>query len=126
MAATYQQRVVYEAVGKLGTHPPAEDVYEQVAKHHPTISKSTVYRNLNQLTAEGKLLNIGKIDGVTRYDHNCQAHYHFECKACKRIFDIEGRVSDIYEHVKCPEGFDMQEHVLNFRGVCRECCGIES
>ena len=121
MGATYQQRVIYEAVGELNTHPRAEDVYEHVAKQHPTISKATVFRNLNQMASTGKLLNIGKIDGFTRYDHNCHPHYHFECGACQRIFDVEGYLPDISSQVECPEGFDVQEHVIHFKGVCRDC-----
>ena len=121
MRATYQHRAVYEAVGDLNTHPRAEDVYEHVAKQHPTIGRATVYRKLNQLADEGKLVNIGKIGGVTRYDHNCHPHYHFECRDCKCVFDIEGYITDIYSQVDCPEGFDVQEHVIYFRGICKEC-----
>ena len=118
--ATYQQRIICEAVQET-SHPRAEDVYGHVVKQHPNISKATVHRNLNQMVAEGKLLNIGKIDGFTRYDHNCHPHYHFECGMCKRIFDVEGYIADICRQVECPEGFTVQEHVINFRGICREC-----
>ena len=121
MGVTYQQRVIYEAVGELNTHPCADDVYEHVAKQHPTISKATVYRNLNQMASTGKLLNIGKIDGVTRYDHNCHPHYHFECWECRCVYDVEGYVPDICIQVKYPEGFDVKEHTIHFKGVCKDC-----
>ena len=121
MKATYQQRVIHQAVKELGTHPRAEHVYEHVAKEHPTIGRATVYRNLNRMAAEGKILDIGKIDGITRYDHNCHEHYHFECKTCKQVFDIDGGVIDICEHIEAPMGFDVQEHVTYFRGICNNC-----
>jgi len=121
MADTYQKRVIYEAVTDLGSHPSAEHVYEHVAKQHPTISKATVFRNLNQMAGLGKLTNIGKIDGVARYDHNCHPHYHFECVACKQIYDVEGHINDIQRQVEWPEGFNMQEHVVSFRGLCKKC-----
>ena len=118
---TYQQRVIHEAVGALATHPRAEDVYEQVKKQHPTIGRATVYRNLHRMAAEGQLLDIGKIDGVTRYDHNTHPHYHFECKVCKKVYDIDGQLQDLCQQVSSPEGFDVQEHVTYFRGLCAGC-----
>ena len=121
MRATYQQRVIYEAVHQLNTHPRAEDVYNHVAKQHPTIGRATVYRNLNQMVAAGKLLNIGKMGDGTRYDQNCHPHYHFKCKSCGRVFDVEGFIRDIYSQVRYPEGFHIDEHVIHFYGVCQEC-----
>ncbi|MCL2527890.1 MAG: transcriptional repressor [Defluviitaleaceae bacterium] len=121
MKATYQQRVIHEAVSELGTHPKAEDVYDHVAKVHPTISRATVFRNLTQLAEAGKLLNIGKIDGVTRYDHNCHHHYHFECRVCKRIFDVDECILSIDTQVESPKGFYIEDHVVYFRGVCKVC-----
>jgi len=121
MKATFQQRVIYEAVGELGTHPKAEHIYEHVAKIHPTISRATVFRNLNLLAEAGKLLNIGKIDGVTRYDHNIHPHYHFECRVCKCIFDVEGFLPDVSQQVPCPEGFKYEAHIIHFYGVCNGC-----
>ena len=121
MKATYQQRVIYEAVSELGNHPKAEHVYEHVMLKHPTISRATVFRNLNQLAEANKLLNIGKIDGVTRYDHNLHSHYHFECKICKQVSDMEGYISDMHKHIECPVGFHVDEHVLHFRGICAMC-----
>ena len=125
MRATYQNRVIFEAVGELGTHPRAEDVYEHVIRQHPTISRATIFRNLNQLAQEGKLLNIGKIDGVTRYDHNCHPHYHFECKNCKLIFDMGGYLPEVHLQISCPDGFDVEEHVIQFRGMCKDCKNTE-
>ena len=43
---TIQKQLVLEAVAQLHNHPTAEQVYAQVVKEHPTISKATVYRNL--------------------------------------------------------------------------------
>ena len=39
---TIQKQLVLEAVAQLHNHPTAEQVYAQVVKAHPTISKATV------------------------------------------------------------------------------------
>ena len=38
---TIQKQLVLEAVAQLHNHPTAEQVYAQVVKAHPTISKAT-------------------------------------------------------------------------------------
>ena len=43
---------------KLKCHPTADEVYAQVSSEHPTISRGTVYRNLNQLMADGEIIGV--------------------------------------------------------------------
>ena len=47
---TIQRSLVLEAVNRLHCHATADEVYEEIIKEHPTISKATVYRNLNLLS----------------------------------------------------------------------------
>ena len=46
---TIQRQIVLQAVNQLHNHPTADAIYAFIAAQHPTISKATVYRNLNQL-----------------------------------------------------------------------------
>jgi len=121
MRSTLQQRVIYDAVCELGSHPSAEQVYEYVAVSHPTIGKSTVYRNLSQMAEIGKLLNLGKFNSVTRYDHNLHNHYHFECITCGAIYDVEGFMPDISGKVIKMGDFEIYSHDIVFRGKCKAC-----
>ena len=45
---TVQRQLVAETILNLD-HPNAEQVYEEIVKNHPHVSKATVYRNLNLL-----------------------------------------------------------------------------
>lgn len=51
---TIQRQIVLQAVNQLHNHPTADAIYAVIAAQHPTISKATVYRNLNQLAAQGR------------------------------------------------------------------------
>ena len=53
---TVQRQIVLQAVRSLHDHPTADSVYAVVAAEHPSISKATVYRNLNQLALQGEIL----------------------------------------------------------------------
>ena len=55
---TIQKQLVLDAVFRLANHPTAEEVYAEVARSHPTVSKATVYRNLGSLSEDGLLRHI--------------------------------------------------------------------
>ena len=118
---TVQRQLILDAVRELDIHATAEQVYAQVVKKHPSISKATVYRNLSQMSDAGELLNIGNFYGSTHYDHNCHQHYHFICDGCRRIFDIDARLPDVSAEMTGMNGFEIKGHNLSFNGLCRDC-----
>ena len=75
---TIQKKLVLDAVLRLADHPTAEQVYAEVVKEHPTVSKATVYRNLNVLSQSGVLRHIPMPDGADRFDHRLTPHAHIE------------------------------------------------
>ena len=46
---TIQRSLVFEAVNRLQCHATADEIYEDIVREHPHISRATVYRNLNML-----------------------------------------------------------------------------
>ncbi len=118
---TVQKQLILNAVGELDIHATAEQVYEHVARTHPSMSKATVYRNLRLMAEAGELLNIGTFSGSTHYDHRCHEHSHFQCECCKRVFDVEGDFSDVRERAGKTPGINVTSCTLLFSGVCHEC-----
>ncbi|MCL2205532.1 MAG: transcriptional repressor [Treponema sp.] len=118
---TIQRQVIFEAVKKLNMHATAEQVYDYVVLEHPSISKATVYRNLNQMVEANELITIGNLSGAAHFDHNCHKHYHFVCDDCKRIFDVDIPLPGIYNQITSVEGFEIKDHNLNLSGLCRDC-----
>ena len=55
---TIQRTLVLEAVNTLQCHATADEIYEAIAKEHPSVSKATVYRNLNLLSEMGEIRKI--------------------------------------------------------------------
>ena len=48
---TFQKSLVYETVCALHHHPTAIEIYEELHKAHPTVSRATVYRILGTLSS---------------------------------------------------------------------------
>ena len=118
---TIQRQLILGAVKELDIHATAEQIIEHLTHNYPSIGRATVYRNLSQMADSGELLRAGSFYGSTHYDHNCQEHYHFICSACRRIFDVEGSLSDVYKKLKHTVGFDIDNCNISFSGFCWEC-----
>lgn len=119
---TIQKKLVLDAVLRLADHPTAEQVYAEVVKEHPTVSKATVYRNLNGLSQSGVLRHIPMPDGADRFDHRLTPHAHIECMVCGRVCDafVEDDAG-LDAQVERQTGFRRATHELMFRGVCPGC-----
>lgn len=122
--STIQKSLVLEAVCSLCNHPTSADVYEKVREKHPTISKATVYRNLDILMQKGEINRIDAPVGAARYDRNTIPHYHVRCRECGKVSDIIMQdVGDISCLVSDSYGYELTGYRIEFEGYCMECKG---
>jgi len=118
---TIQKQLILKAVKALDIHATAEQVYDFVVKENPSISKATVYRNLNKMAQDGELLNIGAFFGAAHYDHNLRRHYHFVCNVCGSVFDVDGDFDDLVKKVSPSKDFTIKDCNISFNGLCGKC-----
>lgn len=103
-------------------HPTADTVYMNIRNTYPNISLGTVYRNLNLLAEQGEILKINCQDGSDRFDGNPKPHYHFICRDCGRVLDLEMESID-HINVIAGVGFlgKIEGHTTYFYGLCNDC-----
>ena len=119
---TVQRQIILDALKRLNTHPGIDEIYSEIHKTHPSISKTTVYRNLRQLTKNGIIRQVSLPDGLERYDGNVIPHHHFRCKSCGVVFDVDLEYIDsIDDMVRQNYGFQVDEHDIVFQGICPKC-----
>lgn len=119
---TVQRQIVLGAVRSMTNHPTAEEIYNHIVKNHPTISKGTVYRNLNLLAEQGEVLRVRIPDGADRYDLRSRPHYHIRCTGCGQVFDVDMPYQeDLSQKVNDSHGFLFTGHDIVFTGVCPDC-----
>ena len=114
---TVQGLLVYETVMSMYNHPTADAVYEAVREKCPTISKGTVYRNLNRLAEEGKILRVSVANKADRFDRTLSIHCHFLCKACGNVTDYPLNVDLKSLFVKG----EITEYEIVLHGICEDC-----
>ena len=97
---TIQRQLVLSAVRQLQNHPTADEVYQEVQKNCPTISRAT----------------------PERYDHICSNHYHLRCEQCGKVMDVEmPYMASLDEEVRKRNKYLIKSHDLTFVGLCPEC-----
>ena len=79
---TQQKEVIRHTLCRMCCHPTAVAVFEEVRRTHPTISRSTVYRVLGQLTEEGEILRRWRWRNPRRPGGTCLPAAWWSTPAC--------------------------------------------
>lgn len=124
---TIQRSLVLETVNNLGFHATADEIYDAIAKQHPSISRGTVYRNLNQLAECGEIRKVMIPDGADRFEHKTPDHFHARCLKCGRVFDVDmDYIADLGKAIKNTHGFSFSGYDIIFKGICPDCAKKEA
>ncbi|MBI3261126.1 transcriptional repressor [Candidatus Berkelbacteria bacterium] len=97
----------------------ARDITVLIAKK-PRVHKTTLYRELEFLTAEQLITPIEASDGVKRFERTgLPHHHHFRCTNCNRIDDVA--IDEKLEQRLMAQNQFATAHILNFLGTCGAC-----
>ena len=117
-----QRDAVLALVRQSKTHPTAEEIHVKLKPKYPRLSLGTVYRNLHVLAEMGELSEIHFGSGRDRFDARQGKHYHFICRRCGEILDVEMPVHlELEREAREAAGFQIESHSIEFYGLCRGC-----
>jgi Fe2+ or Zn2+ uptake regulation protein len=119
---TAQRDLVFQIVAGRCDHPTAQDVYEQARGSMPAISLGTVYRNLQRLVDQGKLIESKNGPKPARYEARRHRHYHIHCTECGHLEDVSVPYQEeLDRRVARQLHYQLDEHRLEFYGICPRC-----
>lgn len=121
MGKTVQYETVYEAVAAHSVHPTAEQVLFWVREKLPAVGLATVYRNLEKLSSEGRLLRIPVSGGPDRFDARTCDHCHLICRSCGNMVDLPEDFSRRMQLLAAMPEVCIEDYCLIARGLCRSC-----
>ena len=88
------------------------------------VNKTTVYREINFLLEQG-LIHEVYIDPKKVYYESTglKHHHHLVCNNCRKIEDVvlEQDLSDTELRIEKQKGFKVENHSLEFFGLCFNC-----
>lgn len=117
---TPQRQAILKLLKGNQTHPSAERIYSEMLKKYPGISFATVYNTLSKLVGAGEIQELDIDPNKKRFDPYTSLHYHFYCKICGKIYDVDYDIS-ITPNIKRIGGHQIEAIQLNFKGVCKAC-----
>lgn len=124
-----QREIIFDTLRRHAVHPTAERLYNIIKGEQPdsNIGIATVYRNLRRMANSGSIKKISGLEEAEHFDHNTHTHYHFLCKKCNRVFDIDAKVApEIIENTQKETGFIINSYDIVFHGICKDCQSEEN
>lgn len=117
---THQREAVTRVLSGSDRPLTPQEIRRAARAIAPGIGLATVYRTVNRLSAEGRLVPVVMPEGPTRYEISGKAHHHHvACRKCKAVFEAEGCRGKLA--LVPPPGFRVEGHEVIVYGICRRC-----
>jgi Fur family peroxide stress response transcriptional regulator len=120
LKVTPQRLAILQSIKGDRTHPSAEKIYHEISKKFPGISFATVYNTLARLVEIGEIQQLDIDPAKKRFDPYISPHYHFYCKICGKVYDLDYDAS-FAPDIKKIAGHHVETIQLSFKGVCKDC-----
>ncbi|WKZ25670.1 MAG: transcriptional repressor [bacterium] len=86
------------------------------------VNKTTVYRQLEKLIKNNKVIEVELGEGKKRYEvKSLDHHHHLICKKCGKLEDISLDEEVLMNQVSKKTKFNVESHSLEFFGHCVKC-----
>lgn len=99
------------------------EAYTHICISIPKIAYSTVYRIVQTLVDDGKLISLDWKDRSGRFEWaDRQHHHHALCNSCGVVQDIADSELKFNETLVAKKiGFKIQSHTIELKGICNSC-----
>lgn len=105
-------------------HPTVDEIYRDLHKSIPSLSKTTVYNTLKILVGHGAVLSLSIDDKNCRYDGFTHSHAHFICNTCGKVFDVGLKEDLDLTDTADLKRFNVNAAHLYFSGYCNLCAPL--
>lgn len=117
---TRQRDAIQKVFARVGRPLGPTEVLQEAQAEVPGLGIATVYRTLKSLVEDGQLALVEIPGQPACYEPSQMAHHHhFHCKACGKVFDVDGCLAGI--SALAPKGFQVESHEIVFYGRCPAC-----
>lgn len=121
---TKQRELILKIINSFKGHLTAEEVFSIAKSSMPSISRATIYNNLNYLTIKKLIRRIKIHESPDLYDKVTPSHDHLICDKCGEIVDI--KADDLKKELREKTGCDILSYDLNIRYICPKCKKIKN
>ncbi len=100
-----------------------KEVYEGLNKE---IGLTTIYRYIDKLVKDGRVLQVVGDNNITYYQYKelCdkENHFYLKCDVCGKLIHVDcDCVKDLSNHILNVHGFKLNNHEFIVNGICDIC-----
>ncbi len=115
-----QRLAIMEYLMTHRTHPTADEIFNALSPSMPTLSKTTVYNTLKLFVEQKVALELDIDPKNIHFDGDVTPHTHFLCGSCGSIYDM-AMVEESQLMKAVPDGAQVTEVQVYYKGLCRQC-----
>jgi Fur family ferric uptake transcriptional regulator len=119
------RRAVVELLGEQPCCVSAQEIYDTLRAKRRRVGLASVYRTLDQLSADGHLQKVELGDAVTRYEPvlaDGEHHHHLVCDGCGKVEAFaDDRLEQALHRVEDDTGYRVAAHEVVLHGACGDC-----
>ena len=122
---TRQRQAICKVLVNAGRPLSVNELFLLAKSEITKLGIATVYRNLKDLQAEKRIIQVDLPGQPPRWellpeDH----HHHFLCRTCNKLFEVYDCPDDLQRLL--PKGYTLENHDILLRGQCDNCSGSRS
>ncbi|MDY6918494.1 MAG: transcriptional repressor [Chloroflexota bacterium] len=120
---TAQRRLLLDIIREAKEHLDADEIYRRARGRQPSLSLSTVYRNLRLFKEMGLVEEHQFEPGRHHYElKQSTCHHHLVCLGCGRVIEFECPSTEkLKAKIGKEMGFDVTDAEVRLGGYCPEC-----
>lgn len=115
---TRQRAAILEVIRAEPRHYTADEIFARAKEILPTISRATVYNNLNSMAKE-RLIRRICLEDADVYDRSFEPHAHLICDKCGGIRDL--KLEGIGEMLELEVGQTVSSYEFKIGYICEAC-----
>lgn len=104
----------------MGRPLSPQELLAEARREVPDIGQATIYRAIKAMVEERQAVEVKVPGEPNRYEAaGKQHHHHFLCRACNRMFEMNGCPGNLQK--LAPRGYMVENHELTLYGRCPSC-----
>lgn len=120
LKSTHQRLAILNNIDDAG-HIDIDLLYSKLLENFSSLSKATLYRNINDLLASDIIEEIKLPQLKQQYEIKKEPHMHLLCKNCNSIKDISSNLDSIYGEISKDNQFKIEKSFIVIKGICVNC-----
>jgi Fur family transcriptional regulator, peroxide stress response regulator len=120
LKATPQRLCILEVLKSYG-HATLEDIEQFTKTKFPTLSLSTIYRNLKEMLKKGIISEVKLANKKDYYEIEKETHAHLLCTKCGKIEDFRIDTDTMINNMQLLTSSKICDVTISFNTICKEC-----